>query len=67
MESPTLTVIKQSLKQAASQGKGGTEGFLDKSFLGWIYFTGKEAAPGRKSTLVLLGGTGTTGIMKHKP
>lgn len=43
------------------------EGFLDKSFLGGMSLTVKEAVLSRKATLVFLGRTGSTGIMKHKP
>lgn len=34
MEPLTFALIEQSLRQVASQDEGGTEGFLDKSFLG---------------------------------
>lgn len=51
----------------ASQDEGGTEGFLDKSFLERIHFTVKEAVLGGKATSMFPAGAGTTGIMKHKP
>lgn len=65
MESLTLVLIKETLKQVARQGEGGTEGFLEKGFLERIRLTLKDAVLGGKATSVLTDGTGTTGIMKR--